>query len=68
MKGGQIVVLADCTALALRMGWAHTVTHGPDGRPGKMANGANSIWRNCWANGKFDSLNHDNSKSDSLYP
>ena len=31
MMGGQIVVLADCTALALRMGWAHRVTHGPNG-------------------------------------
>ena len=31
MKGGQIVVLADCTTLALRMGWTHTVTHGPNG-------------------------------------
>ena len=29
MEGGQIVGLADWTALALRMG--HTVTHGPNG-------------------------------------
>ena len=65
MKGGQIVVLADCTALALRMG--HTVTHGPNGRPGKMANSADSIWGNFWAIGKFDIFNHNKSKMHNLY-